>query len=72
MIDESTIERTSPLERLQTMELLWRSLSRSPDQTPSPERHREVLASRLAEIERGEAEFLTIEELKQHLREGPQ
>ncbi|MBM3838469.1 MAG: addiction module protein [Verrucomicrobia bacterium] len=54
------------------MELLWRSLSRSPDQTPSPERHREVLASRLAEIERGEAEFLTIEELKQHLREGPQ
>ncbi len=67
MIDESTIEQMSPQERLRAMELLWRSLSCAPEGIPSPEWHREVLAARVAEIERGEAQFLTLDELKQRL-----
>ena len=41
-------------ERLQTMELLWASLVRTPQAVPSPEWHGEVITARLAKIERGE------------------
>ena len=58
-------------ERLQTMELLWTSLARTPDAVPSPDWHREVLAARRAKVERGEGEFLTIPQLKQRLQEPP-
>lgn len=36
MIQASEIERMSLEERLQAMELLWSSLSRTPDAIPSP------------------------------------
>jgi hypothetical protein len=49
------------------MELLWASLSRTPDTVPSPDWHGEVLADRLAKIERGEGEFRTLDEAKRHL-----
>jgi hypothetical protein len=38
-------------ERLQAMELLWRSFSGSEDEVPSPDWHGEVLSERLAKIE---------------------
>ena len=38
------------------------------DDTPSPEWHRDVLAQREAEIESGEATFLTLDQLKERLR----
>jgi hypothetical protein len=38
------------------------------DEIPSPEWHREVLADREAEIESGEAAFLTLDQLKERLR----
>ena len=53
-------------ERLQTMELLWRSFSGSEDEVPSPDRHGEVLSERLAKVEAGEGKFLTLPEL--HVR----
>ena len=55
-------------ERLQAMELLWSSIARTPEAVPSPEWHEEVLTSRLAKIERDEAEFLTLDQLKARLR----
>ena len=55
-------------ERLQTMELLWVSLARTPDAVPSPDWHGEVLAARLAKIERREGEFLTIPQVKERLQ----
>ncbi len=58
-------------ERLQTMELLWASLARTPDAVPSPDWHGDVLAKRMAKIDRGEAEFLTIPELKERLQKPP-
>jgi hypothetical protein len=60
MIQAADIEKMGLEERLQAMELLWASLTRTPEAVPSPEWHGEVLASRLAKIERGEGEFLTI------------
>ncbi len=54
-------------ERLQTMELLWRSFSGSEDEVPSPDWQGEVLSERLAKVEAGEEKFLTIPELKARL-----
>jgi hypothetical protein len=69
MIQAAEIEQMSLAERLQTMELLWVSLARTPDAVPSPDWHGEVLAARLAKIERGEGEFLTIPQVKERLQE---
>ena len=67
MISAADIEQMGVEERLQTMELLWDSLTRNPDAVPSPDWHGEILAERIAKIERGEGEFLTLEEAKARL-----
>jgi hypothetical protein len=67
MIQAADIEQMSLEERLQTMELLWASLARTPEAVPCPDWHGEVIATRLAKIEQGEGEFLTIAELKERL-----
>jgi hypothetical protein len=61
------IERMSTAEKLQAMELLWRSMSREPDKLESPAWHGKVLAQRLARVEAGKGEFLTLTQLKQRL-----
>ena len=58
-LDEMSVE-----EKLQTIELIWDSLSGNEDSVPSPEWHREVLEARNRQIESGEAEFISLEELK--------
>ena len=68
MIQAADIEQMSLEERLQTLELLWASLALTPDAVPSPEWHGEVLATRLAKVERGEGEFLTLDQLKERLQ----
>ncbi len=68
MIQAVAIEQMSLDERLQAMELLWSSLARSPEAVPSPDWHGEVIAERLAKIERGEGVFLSIAELKARLQ----
>ena len=50
------------------MELLWASLTRTQESVPSPEWHGEVVEARLAKIERGEGEFLTLSQLKERLQ----
>jgi putative addiction module component (TIGR02574 family) len=67
MLAEAEIKSMSLTERLQAMELLWRSFSDSEDEVPSPDWHREVLSERLAKVEAGEGKFLTISELKARL-----
>jgi hypothetical protein len=47
MIQVADIERMSLEERLQTMELLWSSITRTPEAVASPDWHEEVLAGRL-------------------------
>jgi putative addiction module component (TIGR02574 family) len=67
MLAEAEIKSMSLTERLQVMELLWRSFSDSKDVVPSPDWHGEVLSERLAKVEAGEGKFLTIPELKSRL-----
>jgi len=67
MIQAADIEQMSLEEQLQAMELLWASLSRTPNAVPSPDWHGDVLAERMAKIERGEGEFLSIPQLKKRL-----
>jgi hypothetical protein len=55
-------------EQLQAMELLWASLSRTPNAVPSPDWHGDILAERMAKIERREGEFLSIPQLKERLK----
>ena len=68
MIQTADIERRGLEERLQTMELLWASLTQAPEAVPSPAWHGEVVGTRLAKIERGEGEFLTLAQLKERLQ----
>jgi putative addiction module component (TIGR02574 family) len=67
MIEAVEIERMSVAERLQAMELLWRSMTREPDKVKSPAWNGKVLAQRLAKVEAGKGQFLTLRQLKQRL-----
>lgn len=62
------VSRLSKAERLQAMEWLWASLSKEQQDIESPEWHGEVLAARQAKVDSGEAEFLTVDQLKDRLR----
>jgi hypothetical protein len=67
MVDEAMIGRMTPAEQMQAMELLWHALSRTPGTVESPRWHAIVMAKRLRKIESGEAEFLSIEQVKQRM-----
>ena len=67
MIKAVEIERMSKTERIQAMELLWNSISSDPESVDSPAWHGEVLAKRLAKVEAGKGEFLTLPQLKKRL-----
>jgi putative addiction module component (TIGR02574 family) len=61
------IDQLSHTEKLELLETLWQSLSASAQQVPSPAWHGEVLAERLAQAERGEAQFLSLSEAGKRL-----
>ena len=65
---KEAVSGLSTAERLQTMEWLWASLSKKPEEVESPEWHGEVLAARKAKADAGEAQFLSVAELKKRLR----
>lgn len=67
MIGALEIEQMSSHEKLQAMELLWRSIASGPEQPASPDWHKKVLAKRLAKVAAGKGEFLTIAQLKRRL-----
>ncbi len=58
------ISKMSVLERIQTMEALWDSLTREPTGIKSPKWHEEILSDRKDKIESGNANFISLEELK--------
>ncbi len=68
MLETAQIERMSVAERLQVMEQLWEALCRDAGEMASPEWHRDVLADRKARAQRGEAKFLTLDQLRARLR----
>ena len=65
---EKEVSRLSWAEQLQAMEWLWASLSKKPEEIQSPEWHGEVLAARKAKAASGEAQFLSVSQLKERLR----
>ena len=67
MIGTVEVERMSLAEKLQAMELLWRSMASKPDALESPAWHKKVLSQRLAKVEAGKGEFLTLTQLKKRL-----
>ena len=58
----------SKAEQLQAMEWLWASLAKKPEAIESPQWHGEVLAGRKAKVDSGEAQFLSVDQLKERLR----
>ncbi len=62
------VSRLSKAEQLQAMEWLWASLSKEGQDIESPEWHGEVLAARKAKADSGEAQFLSVTQLKERLR----
>ena len=70
MLAAADIKSMSSVERLQAMELLWRSFSNSNEELQSPDWHGDVLSKRLAKVEEGQGRFLTVSELKTRLASG--
>jgi putative addiction module component (TIGR02574 family) len=59
----------SPVERVQATEILWRSIASASEKVASPAWHEKVLEKRLAKVEAGRGEFLTVSQLKKRLAE---
>ncbi len=60
----TNIEKMSIIERLKAMEELWDSLCREEKEVESPEWHKGILQERKKKIEKGEAEYVSLEDLK--------
>ena len=67
MLAEQEITRMTALERVEAMELLWRSFSKEGFEYPSPDWHGRVLAERVEIIENGNATWLSVDELQARL-----
>jgi putative addiction module component (TIGR02574 family) len=66
-IEAAEIERMSLSQKLEAMELIWKSLAAEPEQVQSPHWHKTVIESRLAKVKAGKGQFLTITQLKKRL-----
>ena len=62
------IKSMSTAERLRAMEDLWNVLCTSEEEIPSPDWHDEILQERRKKIESGDAEFVSIKQLKESVR----
>ncbi|MBT6563290.1 MAG: addiction module protein [Candidatus Scalindua sp.] len=58
------IKKMSIIERLQAMEELWDSLCHEENEIESPGWHKDILESRRKKIKEGDAEFVSLEDLK--------
>ena len=70
MLEPAEIERMSPQEKMDAIEKLWEALARDEQRIPSPDWHAQVLANRKRRVQKGEAKFLTLDELKARLNGG--
>ena len=62
------IKAMSRAEQLLAMEMLWDELCHQEQEPNSPEWHKDVLDARQAKVAEGNAEYLTIDEVKKRLR----
>ncbi|VGO12138.1 hypothetical protein PDESU_00689 [Pontiella desulfatans] len=62
------IKSMSRDEQLLAMEMLWDELCHHGQEPESPQWHKDILDKRQARIAEGNAEYLTIEDLKNRIR----
>jgi len=62
------VKDMTTVERLEAMELLWDALCHQTEEVQSPTWHEPILKKRKERIESGEAEFYTLDQLKERLR----
>ena len=62
------IKAMSRSEQLLAMEMLWDELCHQEQEPKSPEWHKDVLDARQAKVAEGNAEYLTIDEVKKRFR----
>lgn len=55
-------------EKLVAINQIWDDLLRNPDEIPSPDWHREVLAARAERVKTGQAHFKDLQTVKFELR----
>jgi len=67
MIEAVEIERMTLAQKLQVMELIWKSLAADEELLESPDWHKVVVANRLTKVESGRGKFLTLAQLKKRL-----
>jgi putative addiction module component (TIGR02574 family) len=70
MLKTAQVEKMSVAERLQIMEQLWDTLRPDAEGIASPGWHEEVLIKRKVRAQRGEAKFLTLDQLKARLAQS--
>jgi hypothetical protein len=58
------INKMSKIEMLQAMEALWDALINEEAEIESPEWHGDILEERKRKMEKGNAEFLSLEKLR--------
>ena len=63
-MDANAINKMTQEEKLRAMEALWDALTHGEPEPPSPAWHEEILRSRRARMESGEASFVSLDELK--------
>jgi putative addiction module component (TIGR02574 family) len=64
MITTSELNKLSIQDKIILLEQLWSSLKQEGDNLQSPKWHGDVLAERRRKIENGEAEYLSLDDLK--------
>lgn len=62
------IENMTHIERLQTMESLWDSLTHDDAEMASPDWHGNILEKRKQNLNSGDAQFLSLETVKDNHR----
>ena len=64
MVFTEELKEMSKKEKLVLMEQIWDSLLQEDDGIDSPQWHKEILEERMAKMRKGEAKFITINELR--------
>ena len=64
------LNKMSYEEKIQTMELLWDDLCRSPDSIKSPDWHQTLLSEREAALKAGHDEFMDWEAAKKSIKKA--
>jgi hypothetical protein len=63
------LEEMSNSDKIAVMEEIWDDLCKDPDSVPSPEWHGEILKARELSVREGKAEFHSLDQVKERIKE---